>query len=520
MPSLLTGTQGKLAMLAALAAAGGLSRVLFVKATPVNWDAVQLALALDRFDLRLHQPHAPGYLLYVLAGRAVNLVVGDPSLSLSILSVLFSALAIPLFYALCEQIFQYAPVAVCAALLMLCSPLTLYYGATGLTYMPEMTLAVAVAWAAWNLRSAGSDGVEARYAALLGLLLGIAGGVRQTGLLLLLPLCSWALWGTPRKAWAAFILVLSGICALWLVPLFALSGGVAAYLRENALLGQTVSDLTSIVGAGPGGVAYNLSIEALALLIGLGLAWVPLGAWALRTVRFSLSGKLKWFAFWWVAPPLVFFALTHIGQFGYVLLVLPPLLMLSASCVRVTWERLLGDTPTAARRSVVSCAGLAAASACVFLFAPGPTTAPHIASVDQRWRDIRQTLAQMDPASTVLIMGSSWHSSFRHAGYLLPQYHSYALDQKHDRLNGWNYSAYGGNSNYALPKPVPQPHLQLPPGTRAIVALDEDVGEALAAESSLQRVSLRGGSTLYVLRSPREIEVLRLENGMISAMSK
>jgi hypothetical protein len=504
---------------AALALIGGLSRLPFVTSTPINWDAVQFALALDRLDLHLHQPHAPGYLLYVMSGRAVNLLVGDPSMSLSLLSVLFSGIAVPLFYVLCRQIFEDVPTAVCATLLMLGSPPTLYYGATGLTYVPEMALAIAVAWAAWNLRSENSKR-EVRYAVLLGLALGIAGGVRQTGLLLLLPLCAWALWGAPRRAWAAFSLVLTGICTLWLVPLLALSGGLDAYLLENALLGQTVSELTSLVGAGPGGVAYNLYIEGVALVVGLALALVPLGVWALRAVRFSLSSTLKWFAFWWAVPPLAFFALTHIGQFGYVLLALPPLFMLAATSTRVVWERLRGDTPSAARRSVLSCLGLAAASACIFLFVPGPTTAPQIAGMDQRWHDIRRTMATMDPASTALITGSSWHSSFRHAGYLLPQYHAYGLDQKNDTLNGWNYSAYGGESTYALPKPVPQPYLQLPPGTRTIVALDKQVGEALAAQPGLQRVSLSGDTTLYVLRSQVDIQGLRVENEIISPVHK
>ncbi len=519
VPALFARSQANAAIVVALALFGGLSRLPFVRPTPINWDAVQFALALDRFDLHLHQPHAPGYLFYVMLGRAVNLLVAGPSLSLSLLSVLFSSIAVPLFYVLCRQVFEDVPAAVCATLFMLGCPLTLYYGSTGLTYVPEMALAIAVAWAAWNLRSAGKEG-GVRYAVLLGLAIGVAGGVRQTGLLLLLPLCAWALWAAPRRAWAAFILVLMGICALWLVPLLALSGGPEAYLRENALLGQTVSDLTSLMGAGAGGVAYNLYIEGAALVVGLALALVPLGVWALRVVRFSLSGKLKWFAFWWAVPPLAFFALTHIGQFGYVLIALPPLLMLAATATRVVWERLRGDTPSAARRSVLSCLGLAAASACIFTFAPGPTTAPQITGMDQRWHDIRQTVATMDPASTALVMGSNWHSSFRHAGYLLPRYHSYALDQKNDRLNGWNYSAYGGESTYALPKPVPQPYLQLPPGTRTIVALDEQVGEAMTAQPGLRRVSLGGGTTLYVLHSLVEIDELRVENGTITVVHR
>jgi hypothetical protein len=126
----------------------------------------------------------------------------------------------------------------------------------------------------------------------------------------------------------------------------------------------------------------------------------------------------------------------------------------------------------------------------------------------------------MDPASTALVMGSNWHSSFRHAGYLLPQYHSYALDQKNDRLNGWNYSAYLGESTYALPKPVPQPYLQLPPGTHTIVALDQQVGEAMTSQPGLRSVSLGGDTTLYVLHSQVDIQGLRVENETISPVHK
>ena len=44
-----------------------------------NWDAVQFALALREFDVAKHQPHPPGYLLYVGLGRLLNASLGDPT---------------------------------------------------------------------------------------------------------------------------------------------------------------------------------------------------------------------------------------------------------------------------------------------------------------------------------------------------------------------------------------------------------------------------------------------------------
>ena len=56
-----------------------------------NWDAVQFALALREFDVAKHQPHPPGYLLYVLLGRLLNAWLGDPTFAYVGLAMLFSA---------------------------------------------------------------------------------------------------------------------------------------------------------------------------------------------------------------------------------------------------------------------------------------------------------------------------------------------------------------------------------------------------------------------------------------------
>src|SRR5215210_7848627 len=89
-----------------LALTAGISRILFARSTPINWDAVQFTLAIDKFDLHAHQPHPPGYVLYVLAGRALNLLVGNPSMALALLSVLCSALLVPAIYWLAQSILE------------------------------------------------------------------------------------------------------------------------------------------------------------------------------------------------------------------------------------------------------------------------------------------------------------------------------------------------------------------------------------------------------------------------------
>jgi len=509
-------TKSKTVLSALLLLAGGLSRLPFAGSTPINWDGVQFALGVERFDLQAHQPHPPGYILYVLMGRAVNLMVGDPSLALSLLSVLAGAVAVPLVYLLALDILDDVGVALGAAFLMLGSPLALYYGSVGLTYVPEMALSVAVGWAAWRARRRPTIGSTM----IMGAMLGLAGGVRQTSMAVLLPLCIWALWGSPRsprKSIMAFGGAALGATALWLVPLLAMSGGLDAYLRENSLLAQTTSGRTSIFAVGIEGPLYNLAFEGLALVVGLAFGVLPLGLWAARVVRFSLGLDLKGFMAWWVLPALVLYGLSHIGQYGYVLVVLPPLAMLSALCARVV----VGMGARFANRGVVICGVLALASAGYFLLAQGPTTASNIVGNERHWSEMRSALKDVDPAHTALITNMEWDGPFRHAGYLLPEYHTFAYgDEKVTKgKSGWLYSAYGGVSTYALPRPVPQNYLALPEGTWAVVALDEETGGMLSGEKGLRRVSLGDGSALYMLdSSPGTIKGLAINGKRLQAV--
>ena len=477
-----------------------------MRLTPANWDAVQFALAVDTFDLHAHQPHPPGYILYVLAGRVFNLLVNEPSLALSLLSVLASGIALPLFYGLVRRIFEDGTVAWGATLMLATSPLAFYYGSVGLTYMPEMLLSVMVAVLCWRVKSAAEQ--SPRLAVLLALALGMAGGVRQTSLLVMLPMCIWALWGHARRSWVVFVLTLVGVCLLWFVPLLALSGGLSAYLHENSLLAGAVMSRTSVFDAGMAGLAYNVAFEVLALVCGLGLGLVPLGLWAVRLVRFNLAGKVRVFLSLWIVPALAFYSVSHVGQYGYLLVVLPPLVVLSAVAARALGMNVAMHHARLAVRASGDHLGLAACGVVIlfslgyFLLAQGPVTASAIESNDTHWRTLREGLSSHDPASTALVMSIAWSGPFRQAGYLLPRYHSYGLDLNEDDRLRWLYSAEKGTSDYALPVPEGRERLDLPPGTRTIVALDPTTAARFAPEGVLDCVALADGSALYVLELP------------------
>src|SRR5262249_59740671 len=125
--------RGELWMMGGLAALTLVSRWPYRARMLYNWDAVQFALALREFDVAKHQPHPPGYLLYVGLGRLLNASLGDPNMAYVTLAMLFSAATTFTVYWLARALYDRVTAAAAAALLAV-SPLFWFYGAVGLTY--------------------------------------------------------------------------------------------------------------------------------------------------------------------------------------------------------------------------------------------------------------------------------------------------------------------------------------------------------------------------------------------------
>src|SRR2546426_8460007 len=94
-----------------------LSRLPYRARMLYNWDAVQFALALREYDVAKHQPHPPGYILYVALGRLVNAWLDDPTAAYVFLAVLFSGLTTFVVYYLALAIYDRTTALAAATLL-------------------------------------------------------------------------------------------------------------------------------------------------------------------------------------------------------------------------------------------------------------------------------------------------------------------------------------------------------------------------------------------------------------------
>jgi 4-amino-4-deoxy-L-arabinose transferase-like glycosyltransferase len=288
-----------------------------------NWDAVQFALALREYDVVKHQPHPPGYILYVALGRLVNSWLDNPTATYVVLAVVCSGLTTFVVYFLARTAYDRAT-ALVAATLFAVSPLFWFYGSVGLTYTGEALCATTVAYFAFRaLRGSETDAwLAAGY-------LGLAGGVRQSILFLLLPLWLGATIAGVRRLRTVVIglaIMLVTVIA-WFVPMIWLTGGFERYLAASMDLAETVVKPTSILG---GYLETNLRmarylLESVLVALGPLVLVAVLIPWYARRCGWT---SREWFLVGWTVTPVLVYTLVHFGQAGYVLTFLPALVVL------------------------------------------------------------------------------------------------------------------------------------------------------------------------------------------------
>src|ERR1035438_8186786 len=116
-------------------------RVPFRSQFAYYWDSAQFALAVGEYNIRISQPHVPGFYLYVLLGRLMNLFVGEPHAALVWLSVLAGAWLVSMGYLLATSMFGRS----CGwgtGLILLTSPLSWFHSEIALTTIVDSAVGV------------------------------------------------------------------------------------------------------------------------------------------------------------------------------------------------------------------------------------------------------------------------------------------------------------------------------------------------------------------------------------------
>lgn len=325
-----------------------------------GWDPVNFALALDRWDLALHQPHPPGYLGYVVLGRLARLVTADANAALILVGAAATAATGFLLWRLAAAVGVPSAPRWIGTVAFLLSPLVWFYSSVAEVYALETFCALLVAAAC--LRALRDE------LPLWPLALAFAACafVKPPTAILLLPLAAVAPAGRRLVSLcAAAVAVVSVLVAR------SLADPAMAALTWSQFVGATAETRlaaaadVSIASAMEGLNRQARDVLQGVLMIGAGAALaLPFAAW--RALRPRAAGAPALDPVWaaaWTAPMLAVFLFLHFPKPGY-LLPLVPLAFLA----------LMAALAPMGRRGTIALAGIAVAGGVQFL-ALGPLPA-------------------------------------------------------------------------------------------------------------------------------------------------
>ncbi len=407
---------------------GIVTRVPFRSRMLYHWDSVNFALGLEHYDVYLHQPHPPGYFLYVMVGRLFSFLAGDANAGLVWLSIIATGLAAAAIFGVGQALWD-RQTGILASLLLLTSPLFWFHGEVALSYTVEAVFVLTVALLCYRHLTGADDRLW-----LSAIVLGIAGGFRQNTMLFLLPLWAAAAWRFRWRRLVGATAALALTCLAWVLPMLALSGGPTRYLDALGAASQGVAAESSLADVRQMAVngfrltmftAYALGIGLIFLLLGIGY-----GLWRYRrTARARIRLPQIHLFFWWLAPSLLFYTFMHIRQPGHTFTFMPALLLILSF---ILTRGLPATLRRISRQGVWVSAGLILLANITFFLTAPPYLfgARRIVFTSPSWPTIRQRDTSLEtriayiranlPPDQTAILSSGL--DFRHPDFYLREY--------------------------------------------------------------------------------------------------
>ena len=283
-----------------------------------SFDDVNLAYSIGNYDVRISQPHPPGYPLFVLEMRALSWLRFKRAESiLLILSLGGSILALLLAVWCGNRIFG-GDSGFWAAVVLLPAPAFWYAGLTSALRVQLAVVSLAVAMSCWRAWTG-----EAAWVRRSAIALAIGAGIRPEIGAVLFPL--WAAsalrapvdWAERRRA----LLWMAGTVSLWLLPAMFASGGPVNFIRANLdYLADQASLSSGLFGASDNAwlrTFYQTLVWVFCGVVGLALPMVL--AWRWRDGWGIGWSRLAFLALW-IGPPFAFALSVHVADPGQTLM--------------------------------------------------------------------------------------------------------------------------------------------------------------------------------------------------------
>jgi hypothetical protein len=464
---------------------------------------VQFALAIEKFDVRLYQPHPPGYILFVFLGKFFNIFIKDANLSFISINIIFSCVSvILLFYLGCAIKDKY--LGICASLLFLFSSVFWFEGEVALPYIMECFFSI-LAGLLCYLTISGKN-----YILLTSFILALAGGVRQNLVLFLFPLFLYSIFCFRKNLISNILkstIIFTFTSLFWFLPMAYLSGGISEY--QKVLSGQLNYVLNfSFIKGGYFAFLENTKKTINYTLFGsLGLSIIFPIFYFIKFLIFKekifLNKKLFFFFLFWILPSFLFYCLIFIDPPAYTLTYIPSLFILISFCIlevssifKKNFKKILFTILSILIISEIS----------IFYF-----NFPKV--IKKNYLDFKikvETLKENFPSSQTILLtslkrGSEVLNYFRHAMYYLPEYKTYFLPEietkeKHKKPL---FAYKRKQENLKIEERKGMKNLKFPENVKYLVIFDDYLVEW--SKNKLKKIKQRNKKNFYYFENPEYI---------------
>ena len=234
-----------------------------------DWDSVQFVMGLEEYSIPDHQPHPPGYPLYILIGRIFYIFIGDSVTTFTLISAIFGTLALIPTFLISKKIFN-DRVGLLSAVLLSFTPAQMLFSEVVMTDIVSLFF---VTFTAYILYLGISS---TRYLYFGALMVGITAGIRMTDIIMIILLLLVLIYIRDiKKSLISGLMVIIGI-GMWLIPVIIDTGLHTLLLTQRSqwYSASDASTLSSLGGFGPKNLLSTVRIFVNLLIEGWSSAFI------------------------------------------------------------------------------------------------------------------------------------------------------------------------------------------------------------------------------------------------------
>ncbi|MDD4290515.1 MAG: glycosyltransferase family 39 protein [Patescibacteria group bacterium] len=418
-------------------------RIPFVTQYLFDWDAVQLALGMDEFNIEKHQPHPPGYFLYIYFAKFINIFLDNSNLAMIMENIILSIIALLIFYLIAKKIFKNEFLGFLASFIFITNPFIWFHSEFANIYIIDLCFSLIYFYTSYLIIIQNKNLLW-----LFSSLFALGIGFRQSLVIFFLPLyiyaCLFDFKFTKSKIKKILlnVLIFSIVFLCWFIPNSIVVGGFIKLLgiSKNQFLAssKTTSILSMAKIEALGGQFFNTfklliySSSLLSLFSFIAIFYKKIKISKKNSIIFLLS----------ILPSFLFYSLIHLGKIGYIMTISGIFMTLGLFTINKLFKEssriiiILFIIILQLPLFIYGIDGFITNKTLLINVSPYDVSYLNLKNSDLRIRKTIYEIKKYDPDDTILITEadspyiipkSNFIKNMRLGGYYLPKYHLYNI---------------------------------------------------------------------------------------------